>query len=284
MNDTRTPLTAALRAMDTAAYIAKHHKTGIAHAKGDRDMVTDLDIEIERVVRARLKQDAPDVAFLGEEESPASSTKNLTWALDPIDGTANLVHNIPLYAISLALVQQDRPLLGIIDLPMLGQRYWAATGQGAWLRGKRIQVSRRDRLADAMVTIGDYAVGSDAAAQNRLRLNITAELARQVLRVRMLGSAAIDLAWLAEGKTDACILLSNKPWDTAAGVIIAAEAGAQVVDLDGSRHTMRSKAAIAAVPGLIAEIISLIHRSQTVDSDRALWSQTRPPSIVPDDG
>jgi myo-inositol-1(or 4)-monophosphatase len=270
MNDTRALLTAALRAMDTAAYIAKHHKTGIAHSKGDRDMVTDLDIEIERVVRARLKQDAPDIAFLGEEESPASSTKNLTWALDPIDGTANLVHNIPLYAISLALVQEDRPLLGIIDLPMLGQRYWAAKGQGAWLRGKRIQVSRRDRLADAMVTIGDYAVGSDATAKNRLRLNVTAELARQVLRVRMLGSAAIDLAWLAEGKTDACILLSNKPWDTAAGVIIAAEAGAQVVDLDGSMHTMRSKAAIAAEPSLIAEIISLIHRSQTLDSDRAL--------------
>jgi myo-inositol-1(or 4)-monophosphatase len=99
---------------------------------------------------------------------------------------------------------------------------------------------------------------------------VTAELARQVLRVRMLGSAAIDLAWLAEGKTDACILLSNKPWDTAAGVIIAAEAGAQVVDLDGSMHIMRSKAAIAAVPSLITEIVSLIHRSQTADSDRAL--------------
>jgi myo-inositol-1(or 4)-monophosphatase len=172
------------------------------------------------------------------------------------------------------LVQEDRPLLGIIDLPMLGQRYWAVSGQGAWLYGKRIQVSRRDRLADAMVTIGDYAVGSDAAAKNRLRLNITAELARNVLRVRMLGSAAIDLAWLAEGKTDACILLSNKPWDTAAGVVIAAEAGAQVVDLDGSAHTMRSKAAIAATPGLIAEIISLIHRSQTLDADHALCDRT----------
>ena len=116
-----------------------------------------------------------------------------------------------------------------------------------------------------MVTIGDYAVGSNAAAKNRLRLNITAELADRVLRVRMLGSAAIDLAWLAEGKTDACILLSNRPWDTAAGVVIAAEAGAQVVDLDGSTHTMRSKAAIGAAPGLIAEIINLIFRSQPLD-------------------
>jgi myo-inositol-1(or 4)-monophosphatase len=173
-------------------------------------------------------------------------------------------------------VQEDQPLLGIIDLPMLAQRYWAAKDQGAWLDGKRIQVSRRDRLADAMVTIGDYAVGNDATAKNKLRLNITAELAHRVLRVRMLGSAAIDLAWLAEGKTDACILLSNKPWDTAAGVVIAAEAGARVVDLDGSRHTMRSKAAIGAAPGLIAEIIGLIHRSQALD-------QADPFSPVPGD-
>jgi myo-inositol-1(or 4)-monophosphatase len=118
-----------------------------------------------------------------------------------------------------------------------------------------------------MVTIGDYAVGSDAATKNRLRLNVTAELARHVLRVRMLGSAAIDLAWLAEGKTDACILLTNKPWDTAAGVVIATEAGAQVVDFDGSTDTMRSKATIGAAPGIITEIISLIRRSQSVDAD-----------------
>jgi myo-inositol-1(or 4)-monophosphatase len=82
---------------------------------------------------------------------------------------------------------------------------------------------------------------------------------------RIPGSAAIDLAWLAEGKTDACILLSNKPWGTAAGVIIAAEAGAQVVDLDRSLHTMRSKAVIAVTSGLITEIISLIHRAQALD-------------------
>ena len=107
------------------------------------------------------------MAFLGEEESPAGSTKDLTWALDPIDGTANLVHGLPLYAVSLALVQTICPLLGIIDVPMLGQRYWAARNQGAWLDGERIHVSRRDRLADAMVTLGDYAVGDEADRQEQ---------------------------------------------------------------------------------------------------------------------
>src|SRR5215472_9565853 len=141
-----------------------------------------------------------------------------------------------------------------------------------WIRPRRWNSatlaydSRRDRLAEAMVTLGDYAVGDEAAAKNRLRLSVTAQLARSVLRVRMLGSAAIDLAWLAEGKTDACIILSNQPWDTAAGVVIAAEAGAQVVDLDGSPHTMRSKATIGAPPGLIAEILDLMHRARTLDT------------------
>jgi myo-inositol-1(or 4)-monophosphatase len=148
MSETGPLLAAAFRAMDTAAEIAKG-QAGAATSKGDRDMVTDLDIGIERAVRASLKQDAPDVAFLGEEESPDGSTKGLTWALDPIDGTANLVHNLPLYAVSLALVENDTALLGIIDLPMLGRRYWAARNQGAWLDGERIHVSRRDRLAEA---------------------------------------------------------------------------------------------------------------------------------------
>jgi myo-inositol-1(or 4)-monophosphatase len=269
VSETGPLLAAAFRAMDTAAEIAKG-QAGTATSKGDRDMVTDLDIGIERAVRASLKQDAPDVAFLGEEESPGGSTQGLTWALDPIDGTANLVHNLPLYAVSLALVENDAALLGIIDLPMLGRRYWAARNQGAWLDGERIHVSRRDRLAEAMVTLGDYAVGDEASAKNRLRLSVTAQLARSVLRVRMLGSAAIDLAWLAEGKTDACIILSNQPWDTAAGVVIAAEAGAQVVDLDGSPHTMRSKATIAAPPGLIAEILDLMHRARTLDTPEPL--------------
>jgi myo-inositol-1(or 4)-monophosphatase len=266
MNDTEPLLAAAFRAMDIATGMAKHHKATITKAKGDRDMVTNLDIEIERAVRASLEEDTPHVAFLGEEESPAAGTKHLTWALDPIDGTANLVHDLPLYAISLALVHHDHPLLGIIDLPMLGRRYWAATGHGSWADGERIHVSRRDRLADAMVTIGDYAVGTNAAAKNRLRLNVTGQLAQHVLRVRMLGSAAIDLAWLAEGKTDACVILSNNPWDTAAGVIIAAEAGAQIVDLDGTAHTMQSTATIAATPGVTAEIISLIERGRTLDT------------------
>jgi myo-inositol-1(or 4)-monophosphatase len=250
-------LAAATRAMNTASAMARHHQPLRARSKGDRDMVTNLDVEIERAVRASLRQDAPQVAFLGEEESSATATRELTWAFDPIDGTANLVHGLPLFAISLALVRDDYPLLGIIDLPMLGQRYSAMQGQGAFLNGEPIHVSDSGDLAEAMVTVGDYAVGPDADRKNKLRLAVTAQLARQVLRVRMLGSAAIDLAWLAEGKTDACIILGSHPWDIAAGVIIAIEAGARIVDLGGTTHTLRGRATVATTPRLLADIARL---------------------------
>ena len=244
--------------MDSANNLVRHHQSLHVTPKGDRDMVTDLDLEIERTVRASLQATAPHVGFLSEEESPDGGTSGLTWALDPIDGTANLVHGLPMFAISLALVRDDYPILGIIDLPGFGQRYSAVQGQGAFMNGKPIHICGTDRLADALVTVGDYAVGPDADWKNELRLTVTADLARHVLRVRMLGSAAMDLAWLAAGKTDASITLGGHPWDIAAGVIIAAEAGAKVVDLDGAPHTLRGGATIAAASALAADIVSLI--------------------------
>ncbi len=255
-------LAAATRAMDTAADMARHHGSLRSRSKGDRDMVTNLDVEIERAVRTSLQHDAPHVAFLGEEESSAVGTRELTWALDPIDGTANLIHGLPLFAISLALVRDDSPIMGVVDLPALGQRYSAVRGHGAYLNDEPIQACDRGDLADAMVTAGDYAVGQDAGRKNELRLAVTAQLARKVLRVRMLGSAAIDLAWLAEGKTDACIIVGSHPWDIAAGVIIAAEAGAKIVDLDGSAHTLRARATVAAAPALIGDFVHLIAEAQ----------------------
>jgi myo-inositol-1(or 4)-monophosphatase len=262
VKDAAELLTAATRAMDIAADMARNRRPTSTRPKGDRDMVTDLDIGIERAVQASLHQSAPGVGFLSEEENSDRGIGGLTWALDPIDGTANLVRGLPLFAVSLALIRDDRPVLGIIDLPALSQRYSAVKGQGATLNGRPLHVRRPRDLADAMVTMGDYAVGDNASARNALRLAVTAQLARKVLRVRMLGSAAIDLAWLAEGKTDVCITLGGHPWDIAAGLIIASEAGARFVDLEGHPHTLQSKSMIGAAPDLIPEVICLIADAQ----------------------
>ena len=106
--------------------------------------------------------------------------------------------------------------------------------------------------------MGDFAVGAGAEAMNRLQLAIIRRLGAAVLRVRMLGSAAIDLAWLASGKTDINVTLSNRPWDVGAGVIIAQEAGAVVMDLDGSPYSLKSAATLTAIPALHEPLLQLV--------------------------
>jgi myo-inositol-1(or 4)-monophosphatase len=217
------------------------------------------------LIRSRLPGPltAPGVAILGEEEGVSGDPDSeLLWALDPIDGTANLVHGMPLTGVSLGLLYAGRPVLGVIDLPFLDARYWAVEHAGAYVGDRRIGASRTARLRDAVVAIGDYAVGVDADEKNHLRLALTEHLAGRAQRVRMLGSAAIDLAWVAEGKLDASMTMSNKPWDTAAGVIIAREAGAVVIDQDGSDHTSSSVATIAVAPGVVEELLALVAWAQ----------------------
>lgn len=255
-------LPAAQQAVAIASDLVRSRVPGLLTAKGDRDMATELDYAVERAVRAHLRSRTPDVPILGEEEGiTGEGSSELLWALDPIDGTANFVHGIPLCGISLGLVHRNRPVLGVIDLPFLGTRYSAVEHTGAYLGDRRLQVSMTANLRDAIVAIGDYAVGKNAETKNRLRLALNERLAAEVQRVRMLGSAAIDLAWVADGKLDISMTLSNKPWDTAAGVIIAREAGAVVVDKDGTNHTFVSTATIAATPALVKEITALVQQT-----------------------
>jgi myo-inositol-1(or 4)-monophosphatase len=250
----------ACQAMDIARKIIQGHQPEVVSAKGDRDMVSDIDVQIEHAVRDYLQEQHPDIGFLGEEEGSRPGKHGLQWVLDPIDGTANFVKGIPLYSISLALVSHQEPVLGIIDIPAHGSRYSAALQQGAYHDKTRIHVRPTGKLNEAIITVGDYAVGSNAGARNQIRLAVTSQLAHKALRVRMLGSAAIDLAWLAHGRTDAAIIFGNKPWDTAAGVILVREAGGSVVDLDGYTHTLHSASTVAASPLLLEQALSLIPR------------------------
>jgi myo-inositol-1(or 4)-monophosphatase len=256
-------LPAAIEAVTIANELIRSRLPGPLTAKGDRDMASDLDFAVERAVRAHLRERTPGVAILGEEEGVSGDPDSeLLWALDPIDGTANLVHGMPLTGVSLGLLYERRPVLGVIDLPFLDARYWAVEHAGAYVGDRRIAASRTTSLREAMVAIGDYAVGVGADEKNHLRLALTEHLAGRAQRVRMLGSAAIDLAWVAEGRLDASMTMSNQPWDTAAGVVIAREAGAVVIDLDGSDHTSSSVATIAVAPGVAEELLALVGWAQ----------------------
>lgn len=258
MTDLRALLHVASAALDQASTLVTDMAVGTLTAKGDRDMASEIDYAVEEQVRSFLLKETPEIGFLGEESGGSGIGGALTWALDPVDGTANLVNGLPLCAVSLGLVENDRSVLGVIDLPFLGQRYKAAEGLGAYCGEARIAPSLTQTLSEAIVAVGDYAVGERARERNRRRLALTALLAERVLRVRMLGSAAVDLVWVASGKLDASIALSNHPWDMAAGVAIAREAGAVVMDVDGATHDLRSTATIATSPGLRGDVLELI--------------------------
>jgi myo-inositol-1(or 4)-monophosphatase len=138
------------------------------------------------------------------------------------------------------------------------------------MKGKRrVRASTTASLHDAIFAIGDYAVGDQALQKNRLRLAVTKLLADRTQRVRMLGSAVIDLAWLADGKIDGSITLSNKPWDTAAGVLLATEAGARVVDRYGAPHRFGSAGTIATTEALLADVLDLLREADGMPDSTA---------------
>lgn len=254
-------LPVAHEAVTIASDLTRTCGPGPITAKGDRDMATGLDYAIERAVRAYLHERTPGVPVLGEEEGvTGESGGDLMWALDPIDGTANFVHGVPLWGVSLGLVHADRAVLGVIELPFLGARYSAVEHAGARVGDRVLRAGATGSLREAIVAVGDYAVGVGARERNRPRLALNALLAAQAQRVRMLGSAVVDLVWVAEGRLDVSVSLSNRPWDTAAGVAIAREAGAVVMDRDGSDHTFGSTATIAAAPGVADEVVALLAR------------------------
>jgi myo-inositol-1(or 4)-monophosphatase len=259
--DQRQYLAIARRAVAEAAELVRTHTPGKLTEKGDRDPASEVDLAVERFVRDFLHNKTPEIEFLGEEEGGHLAGHGLLWMLDPIDGTVNFLHGFPLCAVSLSLFDADTVVAAVIDLPFIGTQYTAILGQGAYADDRRLRVSQTSTLANALISIDQYAFGDDAERKNRLRLRLTERLAHDAQRVRMLGASAIDLAWTAEGRLDACIMLGNKPWDTSAGVLIAREAGARVLDQDGSEHSPQSLFTIAVTPALEADLMAAVQTS-----------------------
>jgi myo-inositol-1(or 4)-monophosphatase len=273
-------LPVAFRAVAAASEMMRTRRPATVTEKSDRDLVSDVDLAIERAMRDHLNAATPGIGILGEEEGRSGNhDSEWLWTLDPIDGTANYAHGLPLCATILALLHHGRAVLAVIDAPFLGQRYHAIEGRGAFTGTTRLAASQTAHLHDAVVAIGDYAVGSDADRKNQLRLATTLQLAPRVHRIRMLGTAALDLAWVAEGRLDASITLTNNPWDTAAGVLIAREAGATVLDRNGTPHDVNSTAAIAAPPPLVDQLVSLI---QAADDEYRPTPGDKPPHATLD--
>lgn len=253
-------LETALAATQLGADILAAARPASVDHKGDRDLVTDVDLRIQRDITAYLAAETPQVGLLAEENAHAVdlAAADYLWVLDPIDGTTNFVHGLPLCAVSLALLHHGEPVVAVTRAPFLHRTYHATKGHGAHLNGKPITVSTAADLTDAVVSLGDYAVGPQAAQRNEHRIALTSQLIPRVERIRMFGAATLDLAFVAEGATDACIIMSNKPWDTAAGTLIAREAGAHITDTHGHPHTHQSASTIASAPGIASGLAAII--------------------------
>lgn len=226
-------------------------------AKHDRDYASRIDFQIEDYVKAALASTQHDIPFLGEERGGHLHAP-LLWVLDPVDGTTNFIKGSPLCAISLALLGDGQPIFGIVDLPLLGERYVARAGGGAYLNGMRLRLPDVYRIADAVIGITDFAVADDRLEENPIHISLLARLAPRALAVRTHGSAALDLAWLAAGRLSASMMLSNRAWDVSAGVLLAREAGALTYDWDGSEHGVDSRFTIASAPSLKRLLLELL--------------------------
>jgi myo-inositol-1(or 4)-monophosphatase len=246
-------------AVDAAARLLVQGRTHLGGliAKGDRDYASRVDFQIEDSIKAALALAPHAIPFLGEERGGELGAP-LLWVLDPVDGTTNFIKGSPLCAISLALLSGGQPIFGIVDVPLLGERYVARAGGGAYLNGGRLHMGDAHRLADVVVGMTDFAVADDRFVENPIHLELLSALATRALGVRVHGSAALDLAWLAAGRLGASLMLSNRAWDVSAGVLLAREAGGLAYDRDGSEHGLGSRFTIASMRGLKGPILELL--------------------------
>lgn len=208
-----------------------HQKPRTIRHKGRIDIVTEADTALEAFLKDGLAPIVPQAGFMAEESAVSLDPGDCCWIIDPVDGTTNFAHSIPLTAISVGLWQQGEIVLGVVHAPLLGECYSAAKGQGAFCNGVSLRVSGTDSLEQALAATGfPYAIERELpAVMGRLSRVLPA-----VQGVRRCGAASLDLAWLAAGRFDVFYEDTLKPWDVAAGWLLVEEAGGAFTCFDGS--------------------------------------------------
>lgn len=241
-------------AREAAELAARRRAEGVQVAASKStvvDIVTDADREAESLIRGRLAAARPDDGFFGEESGAEGGASGLTWLVDPIDGTVNYLYGIPHYAVSIAVVEGDpdpltwRGVAGCVINPATGEEFTGLAGAGAWLGEHALRVEEPDSLAVSLINTGFAYDATVRGEQGR----IVAELLPQVRDIRRLGTASLDLCFVAAGRTNAYFERTLSPWDHAAGAIIAREAGAIV---KGRGDAAPSRDLILAAPPRLA--------------------------------
>lgn len=211
--------------------------------KGPGDYVSQADRKAEEIVKAELMRARPDYSFLGEESGTIEGTDGQhRWIVDPLDGTTNFLHGIPMFSVSIALERQDQIVAGVVYNPALDELYTAERGGGAFLNDRRLRVAARNKLTDAVVGTGVPHLGRGEHGKYLIQLrNVMGEVAG----IRRVGSVALDLAYVAAGRFDGFWEDHLNAWDIAAGLILIREAGGFVSDTAGGQ-TMLTKGSVCA--------------------------------------
>lgn len=198
--------------------------------KGRIDLVTQTDVAVEKLLLERLPLLLPGSTVLAEESHTTLTPGELTWIIDPVDGTTNYAHGLPMVAVSVALWRGGRVVLGAVFAPVLGELFWAVRGQGAYLNGMPISVSSEESMQASLIATGfpySFHTEIDTVCARFRRVLLASQ------GVRRYGSAAIDLAYTACGRFDGYYETGLKPWDTAAGWLLVEEAGGRISALRG---------------------------------------------------
>ena len=257
--DERT--TAADAVMEAVSLYLRKEKGTRDKDNGDGmyDVVTDNDVLIEEYIKARLTEAFPGDSFLCEE-SGTEGDSDRVWVIDPIDGTVNYAHGIPLYGCQLALTVGGEPVMSLLYLPEYGETYTAERGKGAYLNGSRIVLDSGAGMHDSIVSTSDYSRGSSAYREGQLRFMHA--LHDKVARFRMLGSACCDFAFLASGRTDCHIRFVRNPWDFLPGMFLCQEAGAV---FDRELYDEHRLLVMCASERALSEIVPVLRENRVWD-------------------
>lgn len=238
MQSLRLPLSECLDAAVTAAHAAAAILQSYAHNRSDlvidtkmrNDLVSQADREAEQAIIDILLERTPQLGIVAEE-SGGKASDIATWYIDPLDGTTNFLHGIPLFAVAIALQRGDDIVASVIYNPIMDELYTAEKGGGAWLADrKRLRVAGRRHLSDAVISTG---IKTQGTSNDGLQLRQLAHINPAVAGIRRSGSISVDMAWLAAGRFDALWEAGLKPWDVAPGLLMVKEAGGLVTDYAG---------------------------------------------------
>ena len=233
-----------------------------AREKSPKDLVTDVDMAAQRVIEEQLKSAFPTHAFLGEEDDgqqadsrsmPAGeswiASQEYCWIVDPIDGTTNYVHQVPFFSVSIALWHYGQPLCGMVLDPLRDELFSASTGQGVTLNGQAISVSATEELQQSLVAVSfPPQIENEALEVRRFQ-----QALRRCQAVRRMGSAALNLSYLAAGRLDGYWASSVQPWDVAAGILFVREAGGMVTAIDGGEFQIERPILLASASEVLQQ-------------------------------